>query len=189
MKILFLYSEVMGYTEALFRALIHYYGAEIRVVYWDQNRKSRFEVKNPDVQYYKRSEFGVEKQLGLVNDFHPDILYISGWMDKDYLKMALEAKSLGIPVVSGLDTPWVSTFRQRIATMFYKRFFHRHFDYFWVPGDRQYQYARRLGFDDEKIILDLYSADIALFGMAYLKYLPEKKKNIHTEYSLSVEFA
>jgi glycosyltransferase involved in cell wall biosynthesis len=48
-------------------------------------------------------------------------------------------------------------------------YFSRYFSHAWVAGSYQYEYARRLGFEKNQIIYDLYSADINLFHQAYRK--------------------
>jgi glycosyltransferase involved in cell wall biosynthesis len=51
------------------------------------------------------------------------------------------------------------------------------FDFAWVPGPRQYEYARKLGFDDGHILQHLYALDTSVFERAYEKYLPTKESN------------
>jgi len=95
--------------------------------------------------------------------FAPDLVYVAGWVDKDYKKIARRLKERGTIVVSGLDNVWKGTLRQRLACIFSKALIKPYFTYLWVAGHRQYQFARRLGYSKEYILTGLYSADVEKF--------------------------
>ena len=42
MKVLYLYTEVMGYNIPIFERLVERYGATVDVVHWDQNKKTPY---------------------------------------------------------------------------------------------------------------------------------------------------
>lgn len=113
-------------------------------------------------------------------------------MDKDYLKVARYFKNKGIPVVCGLDNVWRATFRQRMSCLLSDWLVKPYFDYMWVAGHRQYQFARRLGYAPQQILRDLYVADIHRFSengkKEFNKYLLfvgrfEKEKGVEDLYN------
>jgi|GEM_PF-2720069 len=58
MTILFLYSEVMGYTESVFESLPYLNNnLTVHCVHWDKNNKNPNKPKFDRVVYYQRSQF------------------------------------------------------------------------------------------------------------------------------------
>lgn len=163
--ILFLYSELMPYNLPWFRVLVKRYCAKVVVVHWDTQKLTPY-VPPPieGVVYYPRSAFNTAALLKLTDDVCPDLIYVSGRMDKGYLSVAKKWKAKNIPVVSGLDTPWQSTWKQWIASWTSRLFFKPYFSHLWIPGCYQYAYARLLGYAPKNILFHLYSADIQPFG-------------------------
>lgn len=178
MKILYLYSEVMGYTISTISALVNL-GAEVHVVHWDHKKLTAYELPTiKDVYFYKRSMHSVKDIRVLVNSIQPDIVVISGWMDKVYLLIANEIRRKGVKVVVCFDDVWFGTLRQKFASILAKfGFFSLFYSHAWVTGPFQFEYARRLGFDKKRIIFDLYSADLNLFNLSYQR--AHSKKMTH----------
>src|SRR6185436_7923136 len=75
-------------------------------------------------------------------------------------------KKKGKVVVAGVDNIWKGTIKQRLASWLSSFMVKPYFSHLWVAGIRQYQFASRLGFNDEEIITGLYAADIHKFGTA-----------------------
>lgn len=98
-----------------------------------------------------------------IQRFEPDLLLVSGWMDRDYLAVARAFRKGGGCVVGFCDTPWRGSVRQHAAVLGSRMLQRRWFDIIWVPGARQAAYARRLGFSDNRIWRGMYAADIDAF--------------------------
>ena len=175
MKILYLYSEVMGYTMSTIQALAKR-GIKVHVVHWDHKKLTPYQAPTlANVQMYKRSEFPVTKIRELSTELSPSIVVVSGWMDKGYLVIARELRAKGIKVVVCFDDIWFGTLRQKFASLLaYFGFFSLFYSHAWVTGSFQYEYARRLGFDRRSIVYDLYSADLQLFHDSYNAALNQK---------------
>jgi hypothetical protein len=97
-------------------------------------------------------------------------------MDPLYLKAALHFKNR-IKIVTGSDNQWLGTMKQRTATVLSEMLYRRYFGYFWVPGRRQYEFARRMGSANEKIISNLLTADTDIFGGIYEQNREQRKKH------------
>lgn len=176
MKILYLYSELMGYQIPIFKEYILNYGAEVHVIHWDKQKFTPYIPPVIDgVYYYKRSEYSTNQLQKLVTDIDPKIIYISGWMDIGYLKVVRIMRQHGIPVVSGFDDIWWKTLKQRIASIFFPFVKSIFFSHAWVAGPYQFEYAKRLGFKNNEIIFNCLSADTELFNQSYLLSHPKKK--------------
>jgi len=176
MKILYLYAEVMGYTLATIRELKERYDADLHVVHWDKKKLTPFALKGNDATFYARSALSVDALKELALKINPDLVVVSGWMDKGYLRVARLLRKRRIPIVIGFDDQWLGTPVQLLAVPF-RSALKCFFSHAWVSGPYQFEYASKMGFRKNKIIFNLYSADLALFNEAYEQTLQEKKKH------------
>jgi len=176
MKILYLYEEVMGYTIATIRALVER-GAEVHILHWDHKKLTPYQFpKLPNVYMYERSNSTVDLMKALATKIAPDITVISGWNDKGYLRVARMLRTKDMRVVTGLDSQWHGHVKQRVAALLGSiGYFSRYFSHAWVSGSCQFEYARRLGFKKNRIVYDLYSADLNIYHRAYNDYHAQKR--------------
>jgi len=175
MKILYLSSEVMGYTMATIKALVER-GAEVHVVHWDHMKLTPYKVpKYSNVYMYKRSAMSYLDLAQLAREVSPSVTVVAGWMDKDYMKVIRQLRAQERVVVTGFDAQWWGTMRQQVgAVLGGLGYFSRYYSHAWVSGAYQYEYARRLGFDKKNIIYDLLSADLDLFHKVYKNCFDKK---------------
>jgi len=177
-KILYLYSELMGYQIPIFKEYVDTYGAEVDIVHWDHKKLTPYQPPALDgVSYYKRSDFSVRQLKEFVIKSNPDIIYISGWMDKSYLMAIRQMRKRGVPVVTAFDDIWYKTLRQKVASIFFPMIKHLFFSHAWVAGPYQFEFAKRLGFKNNEIIFNCLSADTALFNSIYLESISDKNAN------------
>lgn len=171
-RIVFLYSTVVGHVLGVLNALTRCeYKAEIDVVFWDKKNinSSRYVIekeKAKSVKYHARSSLSKNDLLELLSSREPDIIYVSGWMDKGYLWAIkrYRAKGGGGQVICGIDDQWKGTLRQHLGKGYFQLFYRKLFDFMWVSGKPQYHYAQRFGYNHERIISNLLSADTAVFN-------------------------
>lgn len=163
-KIVFLYAEIAGFLPPLLKHICEEYHAEIHIFHWDKKRLKPYTPPAiPNVTYYARSTFTDAELVEAAVSLNPILVYVSGWMDKTYLKACLRLKQAGTVVVTGFDDKWVGSFRQRIGSCIFPYVYRRYFSKAWVAGPYQYHFARRMGFSDRDILFDLLSADTDLF--------------------------
>jgi glycosyltransferase involved in cell wall biosynthesis len=168
MKILYLYTEIMGYQIPVFEELINVYGADLFVIHWDRQKLTPYIPPDIDhLHFYSRSTFGNHKSiLEFCLSIQPDLVYISGWQDPAYLKVARVLKSKSIPIVIGFDDQWVGSFRQVIGSILMRfSWIRKYFTHAWVAGPYQFEYASRMGFSKRKIIFNLLSCDAEKFNV------------------------
>ena len=179
MKILYLYAELMGYQIPVFKELTEHYKAKLHVVHWDHKKLTPYVPPHiENVKYYKRSEFIKTQLIKFAVKMKPDLVYVSGWMDKDYLLVAKVLRKKGIPVIAGSDTQWKGNFKQYIASVIFPITIKKYFSHIWVAGPYQYEYARKLGFRKNEILFNCLSADVVSFNTAFLSF-SEIKKNAY----------
>jgi glycosyltransferase involved in cell wall biosynthesis len=162
-KIIYLYREVMPYNVAVFKELVKR-NCILSVVQDDFKKLTPYvppEVN--DVTYYNKSNFNQKKLTEFVLNINPDILFISDRTIPMYNKIGVLIKKRNIPVISGNDTPWYGGKQWlNVLTSFARH--KRYFSHVLVAGMRQYEYTKKLGFPNNRILFPLYSADISIFN-------------------------
>ncbi len=175
-KIVFLYSELATYFLACIKQLLLHPEVEVHIVRWEVNKEAPFQFSfSENLKTYERKDYSSSQLLGLVGIIDPDIIYSSGWMDKDYLKICKKYKNK-IPVIVGFDNQWKGSLKQKIATIVSPFKILNHFSYCWVPGELQYKYALKLGFKTSKILTGFYCCDFDFFYNQYLANKDLKQK-------------
>ncbi len=167
-KIAILYSNLSGYSAACQRALKKYYQVELLVMYWPVASEAPFsdEIFGHIDHPYDRSKLSTPEIIKTLKDFAPQALLISGWMDKGYLKAAKAMKEEGVPVVAGSDTQWTGSFRQQVAVRISQWYLHPSIDILWATGERQRQFANKLGYPTKNCWSGFYSCDWEKFAYA-----------------------
>jgi glycosyltransferase involved in cell wall biosynthesis len=182
MKVLYLYSELLGYNMPIFERLVSHYGATVDVIHWSQKKLTPFvpseHTNSKQIAFYDRSSFTSQQMVELALRLKPDIVYVTGWMDRGYFPVLQKLKSQGVPIVAGLDSQWTGSLRQQIGALLirwlYKRLF---YSYVWVPGPLQYEYAARIGFKKTEILSNLLSGNTELFSRAAAALIAEKRNH------------
>lgn len=176
MNIVFLYTEIAEYFLSCLRDLKKISGGNIDVVRWPINSEAPFKFEETEgLRFHERKDYNTPQLLSLVDSLKPDILFCSGWVDDGYIEVAKRMHRKGVPVVCGMDNPWKGTFRQQIARLVSRFTIKRYFDYIWVPGRPQTDFAKRIGFSDEQILKGYYSANVDFFNAVYNRFLSTKK--------------
>lgn len=126
-------------------------------------KKLPIELKNFETYNYKSiSKNNIIKKILAYN---PQMIVTAGWMIPKYNSLCRTLKkSLNIPIVAMTDTPWIGSLRQRINVLSSPLNIKKLFTHIWVSGYYQYDYARKLGFENDKIIFNSLSANTSLFS-------------------------
>jgi glycosyltransferase involved in cell wall biosynthesis len=164
MRILVLYTRLTGYWMACMRFDHQSTGNEYLVVRKSPSIDAPFKIESElGIKIIDGDGVSFDELEKLSKEFQPDLLYISGWTDKRYLKLALHYKSLELPVITGMDNQWLGTVRQYIGVLLSKWRVLKYFTHIWVSGKPQYFFARKLGFLPKNILTGLYCADTPIF--------------------------
>ena len=169
MKILYLYSELSPYLRPVFEAIVKTHKIELHVVHWDHLKLTPYQpVLMDGVTYYRKSVYSLIRIKKLVEEIKPNLIFVAGWVDVDYLKIVRKARSKGVPVVVGFDGTWRGTLRQIAGSMLIRTLGKMFYSHAFVSFSRQYEYAKKFGFSDENIIFNALSCDTALFHKSLL---------------------
>jgi hypothetical protein len=205
MKVVVLWTHVSSYMGACWRALGEYEDIELSVLAW------RTSLAQNNVAFDDRVVVGVprielvsdqdtllgEKVRSLLTRERPDVVLVAGWGTKAYrqelTKFCKERwqqnKGWRPRVLMGMDTPWRGGWRQYFAKVALGRYF-KSVDGVLVAGVGAQEYARRLGFSQDRIYRGLYAWDESMAlrvdrieapGQAFLfvgRYVPAKGLNV-----------
>jgi len=164
-NIIYLYAELQPYVTIVIKELVKQPNVKIHVFHWDKQRLTPYvapEIEN--VYYYNRSEYNAESLYKKVTALAPNIIYTSGWMDSDYMRVCKKIRqNFHIPVVAGSDTQWRGG--RQWLNIFRSPFVHKKcFSHIQVSGVWQYEYARWLNFPKNRILMHNLSADVSIFN-------------------------
>lgn len=179
-RIVVLYSRLSGYITACLRALQRQYGVELVVVRHPSAQDAPFDSGSFEwiQRLYDRNDVDSTALQRMIDEFRPNALYVSGWFDQTYLAAARYARSRGIPVVSGLDGQWRGTFRQWLGVLTAPWNLHPAIDVIWAAGERQRQFAARLGYRGSRCWSGVYACDWDAFNPMFeerRRMAPERK--------------
>lgn len=161
-----LYTRPGSYTRACLKALSDCYGTKIRAIIYKPLKETPFDrpILDGVADFKYRDEFNTANEIiNWVLESRPDCLFVCGWSDRVYLQAARALKKLGVFVVCSMDNQYQGTFKQYFASLISKPYLHTAFNSLWVPGERQAQFAKRLGFSGQSCWRGLYSCDVDVF--------------------------
>jgi len=169
MKVVFLYTELAEYIRNCFERLAHS-GAEVHVVAYPINIEAPFEFdKNASAKYYDRNSFNKETLLALVQKIDPSAVFCSGWIDKEYIEV-MQKVNLGINRILISDNAFSGSLKNHASLIRAKAKFKKLFDFAFVSGSPQKEYAKKMGFRSNEVFTGFYTADDQ-------KYLAVQTKN------------
>lgn len=177
-RIAVLWTRLSGYFTSCLRMLKKRYDMELFVAHWPSRPNAPFDYREfswIDALELKAGSSTARKISEQIEKFHPHILLVSGWMDKDYLRIAKEEKKRGALVVACFDNQWRNTIRQRLACIVAPINLQRTFTCVWVPGERAAQFGKKLGFTGSRLWRGLYSCDWSLFAECFHSRLAKVK--------------
>jgi glycosyltransferase involved in cell wall biosynthesis len=164
MRVLILYTRLTGYWMACLRHSRDHFGMEFLVFRYKPSLEAPFDIYSEEgIQIEEIENFEEKKFFHTVEDYNPQLIYVSGWTNNLYLALAKKYKKQGISVITGMDNHWQATPKQYLAICLSRWFVHPFFSHIWIPGSAQYPFAQKLGFKAPQIKKGLYCADESLF--------------------------
>lgn len=163
MKAVFLIIDYVPHQENTIKKLIEKTDCEVLAFHAALFDKSIPEIKK--FETYQYNQFTKEDILKKIKKFQPDFIVTAGWMIKEFIWVCKQITKEGkIPVVAQSDTPWYGKITQKINSAISPFHLSKAFTHLWVAGYQQYEYARKLGFANNKILMNSLSADVRHFS-------------------------
>ncbi len=175
-RVLFLYTELAGYTiNCMKESMKEVNDLALFVIRWPLADEAPFQFDFGDIKYYQRTDFTYDSILNFIEQEKIELLVCSGWVDKEYVKVCRAVKGK-IPTVLLLDNQWNGGVKQYVAKLLSPFLIQRNFSHAWVPGKKQEQFTKHLGFSSERIKKGFYVADTKLFKGYYEAFKDYKQK-------------
>jgi glycosyltransferase involved in cell wall biosynthesis len=176
-SVVILYTELASYTLDCLNQFAIDNHIHVNIFHYPINKEAPFKFKNENdlIKLHPRKSFSLKEMKEMIDFINPSLIYCSGWIDKEYLDIVKDYKRK-IPTVVGFDNHWVGNLKQRASLFFAKALVSPLFDYAFIPGKPQIQFAKKIGFKDSQIVHGVYSADTEHFNLLYQKNLNQKQK-------------
>lgn len=168
MKVLWCWSRLSGYMASGWRALSKYEDIDLKVLAWATEEDSEVAFKSDlvdgvDCHLMQRKEYeDYEAIRAIADEFQPEVIVVGGWMSVPYQKLAKYLAPKGVAVFMGMDTPWEDRLKQRLTPYRYRSFL-QCVDRVVTAGERTWQYAKQLGFEETQIHRPVYCYDSEIF--------------------------
>jgi glycosyltransferase involved in cell wall biosynthesis len=175
MKVLVLYEELAWYFINCINVLCRDHKCEVLIFCKKANPTAPFNFKyvHPSVSIIDRSSYSESELMTKAKTFSADLIFLAGWSHKPYIKM-LKTLRPKYSVI-GFDNQWAGSFKQRLGALYFRLLLKPFLKHAFVPGERQKQFAKRLGFKEDHIITGAYCCDYDLFHSYSVSTLAEKK--------------
>ena len=162
MRITILWSALAPYSVAFFKELASFQDCRLQLVCFPSGQYApylRFNTEFCEQYLDARLPFAQLEQT--VGTFNPDIVLMSSWNFHHYRRLSRRLKRQGVFVVAAMDNQWRGRLRQYIGAGASRWLLKPCIDTFLVAGDRQAEFARRLGY--RQVMHGLYAADVDRF--------------------------
>jgi glycosyltransferase involved in cell wall biosynthesis len=150
MNLLILWSPLADYTLECFHALSMKKDINLYIIYQPVSSAAPF--SDFDMSFFKWAKTYEKQQepdlLKECESIEPDFILMASWNYPFYMKMARSFRKKGTHVLSCFDGQWEPTLKQRLGVLSSPFFLKPAIDNFFVPGDRQAKFARKLGYEN-----------------------------------------
>ena len=143
---------------------------ELRVIAWSTGKESGAPAFDDSITNGIDCELLSEAQrsntdriLNSIQRFRPEVLVIPGWLSESYVRCVERLGPTPPKVVMAMDTPWKGELKQYATRIRHNSLFRR-VNHVVVASERTWQYARQLGFAEDKISRGVYAWDESCRG-------------------------
>lgn len=167
LRVAILWSELSGYADACFRALAAHPGCDgLFLSHFRADPLAPFDA-SAFAWVEQRAFYDALMAEGRLTEavlaFKPDVVLVTSWHIPGY-RAALKALAGRAVRVLCMDNQWLGTLRQRLGVAISGWHVRPLYDRVFLPGERQADFARRLGFPQAAIRYGLYACDPARFA-------------------------
>ncbi|MEY4110693.1 MAG: hypothetical protein RLZZ46_1048 [Bacteroidota bacterium] len=180
-KFLVLYRELASYFVACLNDYCERYQVKAEVIAYPVNPDAPFKFSfSPYVVLHDRLKLSNEDIIEKARSGEFEAIFCGGWADKVYLE-AVKKRQSAVALL-GFDNQWQGGLKQHMACIYARIFLTPYFDFAFVPGPEQQEFARRMGF--KSVSQGAYSCDYPIFDKIYNSrhavFDGEKRRLIYT---------
>jgi glycosyltransferase involved in cell wall biosynthesis len=147
-KILLLWSPLADYSVACLRELARRPGVELYLIYHPGDPNAPY--TDLDVSFCREaipySQLSPAQLEQFCYSLQPDTVFMASWNYRLYRKITRRLRRQGSYVVSTFDRQWLGTPKQWLGVLTSAIYLKPSIDNFFVAGDRQATFARKLGY-------------------------------------------
>jgi glycosyltransferase involved in cell wall biosynthesis len=165
LRVAVLWPQLSGYVHTALRALADR-GVDLLVFHEIGSSVTPFDVEavTRGLTAHAWSGSPDESELDeMLRGFEPDVLLVMSWENAVYRRIGRRWRGRALRVLC-LDEQWWGTRPQRGVVAASRLMIQPTYDAAFVAGDRQADFARRLGFPTELIVPGLYTGDYGRFA-------------------------
>ena len=167
LRVAVLWKQLSGYSSACFRALTAA-GVDVHLVYRDAVGDAPYDDRHIGAGF-SGHHWSVAPDPGRlreeIHSFAPHALLVISWDVGTYRRLARSMRGQALRVLC-MDNPWLATRKQWGGVVISRFVIQPTYDIAFLPGDRQAEFARRLGFGDDQILWGFYTCDSDAFAPA-----------------------
>lgn len=158
MRIVILWQGMSGYLLSWVTALANN-DCRVLLVHTAKTDDAPFDLKvqTDNASFLSLENVSRKQLLDKIVHFNPDAVLISSWHIKKYRYVA---KKINTPRILCMDNQWLGTPKQYLGVLLRRMAIKPYYDLVFLPGSRQKDFAKKLGFSDEKIKTGLYTCDL-----------------------------
>lgn len=160
-KVLVLFSRLSDYMLNVFVNHVNNNDMRFHVVIKKPDLSEapfQFNLNYGNIDFYDQEDFDKNQLLDFVNRLEPDLIICSGWSNSIYNHI-VNKKNKKIDCILTMDNQWNGKFKQYLGLFYSRLFIVSKYKKIWVPGIPQINYAKKLGFRNEKIMSGWYVAN------------------------------
>jgi glycosyltransferase involved in cell wall biosynthesis len=163
-KLTILFSALANYTVAFFRHLAQQERVNIQLVYQPTSGDAPY--KGFDLSFCSEVIEDTKETKSQLPDrvrkFGAKCILMASWNYAHFMELCRELRTDGKYVVATMDNQWRGSPKQWVGVLSSSLFLKPSIDTFLVAGDRQAQFAKRLGYPS--VMYGYYAADIERFS-------------------------
>lgn len=163
MRIAILWKAPSGYMNASVDALSRRLGSDLLYLVYGSHSGAPYASELPEHRPSFVLDHSSEMVAKYLDDFQPDVLLVSGWDAPEFMKAVRAWRKRAVCLLF-MDNQWLRKPKQVLGIATRKLFVRRLFQGALVPGERQVQFARMLGFEPFRILPGGYSCDVRAFA-------------------------
>lgn len=164
-RIAVLWGPMSGYFHAQFRALVGE-GADVLLIHREADKDAPFDDDAVSAGLRTQSWVGdadFETISRTLDEFAPDALLVRSWDNGVYRRISRAYKGRALRIVT-ISNQWLGTLKQWGGRLVAPLVLHPAFDVALLSGDRQADFAAKLGFPAERLIWGMNACDHAVFA-------------------------
>jgi len=173
MKFIFLYEELAIYFQRCLEALQSEHQVEVHLFRRSVHQDAPFAFEFNNLHIYNEADYTSDQLQTFIEDLRPDLIYCAGWVNKKYLTVVRKFHKKTITVL-GFDNAYNGSIRQRLALVYARFRLTPCFQYVFVPGELQKEFALRMGFSSPQIHTGAYSCDYEFYSTCRTAYFKKK---------------